>query len=1068
MILRQGISIKMVMKKRSGLHWIALVFVLMSSLIQAQTFELKTYPEDDSNFANPERGFYHHTETQSGSYSFLNAAELKTYREEGVSLILRLFYLNDFASTMIPERYLSSMQQDFNAARAAGVKMIVRFAYTKKSTSPYGDATPEWALKHIAQLKPVLHANEDVIAVVQAGFIGAWGEWYYTDHFSATLGNPNASDWVNRRALINALLDATPASRAVQVRTPAIKFSLTESTVALSDDEAFKLTQKARLGHHNDCFLASESDFGTYTSNEEAEKAFLEQETKYLPMGGETCNVSVPLSECPNAMAQMERFHWSYLNRDYHGSVIGSWESDDCLDEVYKNLGYRFRMTKASLQKDARPGSLLKLNVSLVNDGWANPYNKRSVEVVLRNSTTGKLLTVPVDTDPRRWVMDDTIKLSLEAGLPANITSGNYEVFLNFPDPDVRLKNNPSYSIRLANTDVWESTTGFNKLNHLLVVSSASFAPAYTGDVYFSFKNSAAQSIGLTMDGLKEDWAGVETFAADTNPELFVKVYNANDNLYFLLQGISANDPFEIFLDVDNTISSGELTAPWSSHYADYRINQDGISFFLNGVWSTPESIVINKGTDFLELQVVETLFSQEPLMSDIFLAVHLSTSGNDVYIPSKELTFAKYPLLLDAPSPLKHTSSGNKVILYWANESDNVARVIERSDNGADFEIVAIASSGQIVYSEQLTAGATYRSYTFNEVTSQVSPWSDELEVELTARPVFYEFVADGNPSEWEDVPPLSTSLKDGETVAYRIFVTAQTMNILMEGIDPDSYVFYFDMDNSTATGSEVNPWSYAGFDFVIKNNAVFDLRSGAEVNVGSVTESATPGYLEISAPISLFDNLGSNTAILTAALVSVQGDQYFPDIDRGPLKYIRILSPPTPEGVTVGNSETSPETQLIVQWLRCTGCTGYIVERAEETPEDFTVVAEKGTFTFVHYDNALTTGKRYYYRVYSFNEAGISAPSEPVSAIPAAVTATEHSLQRVFVYPNPVSTHLVIEREQSLNGFVIYNARGESLRLPASHNKTKTIIDFAFVPSGLYLIKIIGTSQVIKIIKK
>ena len=37
--------------------------------------------------------------------------------------------------------------------------------------------------KFTKQLKPVLQKNEDVIFVLQAGFVGAWGEWYYTTHF---------------------------------------------------------------------------------------------------------------------------------------------------------------------------------------------------------------------------------------------------------------------------------------------------------------------------------------------------------------------------------------------------------------------------------------------------------------------------------------------------------------------------------------------------------------------------------------------------------------------------------------------------------------------------------------------------------------------------------------------------------------------------------------------------------------------------------------------------------------------------------------------------------------------
>ena len=41
--------------------------------------------------------------------------------------------------------------------------------------APYGDATKEWMLRHIEQLRPIFSEFEDVIDVVQAGFIGVWG-----------------------------------------------------------------------------------------------------------------------------------------------------------------------------------------------------------------------------------------------------------------------------------------------------------------------------------------------------------------------------------------------------------------------------------------------------------------------------------------------------------------------------------------------------------------------------------------------------------------------------------------------------------------------------------------------------------------------------------------------------------------------------------------------------------------------------------------------------------------------------------------------------------------------------
>ena len=44
-------------------------------------------------------------------------------------------------------------------------------------------------------------------------------------------------------------------------------------------------------GHHNDCFLADATDSGTYV-NKSVEYPYLQQDTLYCAMGGETCRVS--------------------------------------------------------------------------------------------------------------------------------------------------------------------------------------------------------------------------------------------------------------------------------------------------------------------------------------------------------------------------------------------------------------------------------------------------------------------------------------------------------------------------------------------------------------------------------------------------------------------------------------------------------------------------------------------------------------------------------------------------------------------------------------------------------
>ena len=78
----------------------------------------------------------------------------------------------------------------------------------------------------------------------------------------------------------------------------------------------------ARTGHHNDCFLASHDDYGTYL-DKKLEYPYLETDTKYSAMEGETCKYNLPRSNCPTTLKELDMFSWSYLNIDFHPKVLG-------------------------------------------------------------------------------------------------------------------------------------------------------------------------------------------------------------------------------------------------------------------------------------------------------------------------------------------------------------------------------------------------------------------------------------------------------------------------------------------------------------------------------------------------------------------------------------------------------------------------------------------------------------------------------------------------------------------------------------------------------------------------
>src|ERR1019366_6607100 len=139
------------------------------------------------------------------------------------------------------------------------------------------DAPLDRVVAHLDQLGPVLRENADVLAFLEAGFIGTWGEWH--DSTNGLMGHT--------REIVSKILEARPPDRMLALRYPRLKTDL-YGPKPLTPEEAFTAIPKARIGGHNDCFLASTTDWGTWSKNVAAEKAFYHQENLFVPQGGET------------------------------------------------------------------------------------------------------------------------------------------------------------------------------------------------------------------------------------------------------------------------------------------------------------------------------------------------------------------------------------------------------------------------------------------------------------------------------------------------------------------------------------------------------------------------------------------------------------------------------------------------------------------------------------------------------------------------------------------------------------------------------------------------------------
>jgi hypothetical protein len=327
------------------------------------------------------------------------------------------------------------------------------------------------------QLKPYLEKNADVIVVLQAGFIGSWGEWYYTTNGLNTSGN--------RHAVLSKLLEALPARRMVQVRTPAYKQEFFQRTTPLKQDEAFTTQNIARVGFHNDCFLASSTDYGTY-NNVDVDKAYLNKDCIYVPIGGETCPPDgVSAADATKAQNDMRYLRWSYLNEDYYRGVNDQWIAQGGMDNIIRELGYRIQLLSGEYTEKVGPGGSLSARILLKNLGYAPLFNPRLVELVLKNTVTQEQYKVKLDVEPRLWkpLVDNAIETVV--GIPQDMPAGEYKLYLNLPDPEETLYANPDYSIRLANTDMWEESTGYNYLGIDIQILSKNGTTPYVGDLIF-------------------------------------------------------------------------------------------------------------------------------------------------------------------------------------------------------------------------------------------------------------------------------------------------------------------------------------------------------------------------------------------------------------------------------------------------------------------------------------------------------------------------------------------------------------------------------------------------------
>ena len=425
------------------------------------------YSESAKVFANPERGFHVGKDFHSASDTPLKAVSMKPHRMVGRTLMYTGYYLTDYMESDIAPDFLNLIRTNMQAFREGGMKCILRFAYKidMYETGHPWDASPEWVARHIQQLKPILQEFSDVILCLQAGFVGVWGEWCFTDHF--VLDPQTVEEHALRKKVMTDLLDAMPKNRQVALRTPMFKMKMFLQSYAdsITLATAFNESDLSRICGHNDCFVADATDMGTFKGKDTRE--FWKHETRYVLMGGETCQVS-NYAKCDPSLTNLEKYHWTYLNYGYHTGVHSIWRQEGCYDKVERRLGYRLYLTDVYHSKYPAPGSDFHIVINMQNSGFAAPMNPRDVELILVDGNGITTVYEQKDIDPRYWFAGESITIDKTIKLP-DAAAGVCRLYLNLPDPEETLNGNPHFSIHLANDGIWNKEKGYNKIAEFVI-----------------------------------------------------------------------------------------------------------------------------------------------------------------------------------------------------------------------------------------------------------------------------------------------------------------------------------------------------------------------------------------------------------------------------------------------------------------------------------------------------------------------------------------------------------------------------------------------------------------------
>ena len=231
-------------------------------------------------------------------------------------------------------------------------------------------------------MQPIYYEYADTILAVEMGMFGPWGEMH-SSYYSTVNTQPYYPIATNPLKQVHSVyMSALPTTHSVIVRTPYYIRQIVGDDKPLTAAEAYGTSAKARTGYHNDAYLNSADDAGTFSYgwSRAQELSYVNQMTFYTFFGGETFGTpNGPYNNANNAMLESKQQHMTYLNRDYYTPIYDAWGTA-VKENFTRGLGYRLELKSLSYSQRVPPGGVLSFSLKLQKQWLRSPTFEKTCE----------------------------------------------------------------------------------------------------------------------------------------------------------------------------------------------------------------------------------------------------------------------------------------------------------------------------------------------------------------------------------------------------------------------------------------------------------------------------------------------------------------------------------------------------------------------------------------------------------------------------------------------------------------------------------------------------------------